>query len=383
MPENPTDVPQGKESFDSVLEEIRRRRDEFARQRFVPRDVVQRFKALGLFRASAPEKFGGEPMPPADFLEKVEAISAVDGSCGWVASFGSSLIYLAALPVDTQAEIYRNGPDVSFTAGIWPLQPAPETGSGTLLVNGRWKFASGSRTADLLGVGIPGDAGSGGKPRTAVLRPDQVEVIEEWNTLGMRGSGSFDLVVDNVEVPREWTFVRGGAPTIDEPLYQYPLIAYAAQVLAVVNLGIARAAVDYALSVGSGNTGVTGAPRLAERAYYRSEVATAEAELRSARAFFYDTTREAWDTILSGDPVSDQQNAMLRLAAAHAAKAGDHVVRTVFQLSGTGAIDDSHPVQVMLRDAAVPPQHAFLTSAMYDAAGAVLMGLEPTVPGFR
>jgi indole-3-acetate monooxygenase len=383
MTDNQTDVQQGIETFDSVLDDIRRRRGEFARRRYVPRDVIQRFKALGLFRASAPAMFGGEPMPPADFLEKIEAISAVDGSCGWVASFGSSLTYLAALPVDTQAEIYKNGPDVAFAAGLWPLHPAAETASGRLLIGGRWKFASGSRTADILGVGIPGDAESRGKPRTVMLWPDQVEVVEEWNTIGMRGTGSFDLLVENVEVSKDWTFVRGGRPTIDEPLYQYPLIAYAAQVLAVVNLGIARAALDHAEAVGSGSTGVTGAPRLADRAYFRNEIARAEAELRSARAFFYDVTREAWDTILAGDPVSDPQNALLRLAATHAVKVGDEVVRAVYQLSGTGAIDDSHPVQVLLRDACVPPQHAFLTSAMYDAAGAVLMGLEPTVPGFR
>ena len=216
-----------------------------------------------------------------------------------------------------------------------------------------------------------------------MLWPDQVEVVEEWNPVGMRGTGSFDLVVTNVEVSKEWTFVRGGEPTIDEPLYQYPLIAYAAQVLAVVNLGIARAALEHANTTGRGNSGVTGAPRPADRAYYRSELAMAEAELRSARAFFYDITREAWDTILSGDPVSDAQNALIRLAAAHAVKVGDRVVRSVYQLSGTGAIDDAHPMQGLMRDAAVPPQHAFLTSAMYDAAGAVLMGMEPTVPGFR
>jgi len=383
MIENQTDVPQGIESFESVLDDIRRRRDEFARKRYVPRDLIQRFKGLGLFRASAPARFGGEPLSPADFLERIETISAVDGSCGWVASFGASLTYLAALPVDTQAEIYKNGPDVAFTAGVWPVHPATETASGRLLINGRWKFASGSRTADILGVGIPGDADCGGKPRTALLWPDQVEVVGDWNTIGLRGTGSFDLLVRNVEVPKEWTFVRGGPPTIDEPLYQYPLIAYAAQVLAVVNLGIARAALDYAEAVGSGSTGVTGAPRLADRTYFRTEFAQAEAKLRSARAFFYETTREAWETILTGDPVSDRQHAMLRLAATHAVKAGDQVVRDVYQLSGTAAIDDSHPVQVLLRDAAVPPQHAFLTSAMYDAAGAVLMGLQPTVPGFR
>jgi hypothetical protein len=109
---------------------------------------------------------------------------------------------------------------------------------GPTAVDGRWTFASGCVAADVLGV-------------------------------GMRGTGSFDLVVRDVEVPREWTFVRGGQPTVDEPLYRYPNIAFAAQVLAVVGAGVARAALNHAEEVGAGYTGVTGAPWLADRPYYR------------------------------------------------------------------------------------------------------------------
>ena len=58
----------------------------------------------------------------------------------------------------------------------------------------------------------------------------------------MRASGSFDLVVKEVEVAREWTFVRGGEPTVDEPLFRYPTIGYQAQVHAAVGLGVAQAA---------------------------------------------------------------------------------------------------------------------------------------------
>ncbi|MFX6182728.1 flavin-dependent monooxygenase, partial [Acinetobacter baumannii] len=84
--------------------------------------------------------------------------------------------------------------------------------------------------ADVLGVGIgaavPGQAGS--KPRTAVLPPEQVEIIDNWDVMGLVGTGSHDLKVSQQFVPEEWTFIRGGLPTIDEPLYRYPTIAYAA-----------------------------------------------------------------------------------------------------------------------------------------------------------
>ena len=368
--------------LDDVLAEIVERRGEFRAQGYVSQDVIGRLKEAGIYRASTPKKFGGDALPPAEFLRLIERISAADGSTGWVASFGSALIYLAALPLKSQAELYADGPDVTFAGGLFPVQPAPETPAG-FLVNGRWKFASGCMGADILGVGIPGDASTEGKPRTALLRPEQVEIVQDWDVVGMAGTGSFDLVVRDVEVPREWTFIRGGAPTIDEPLYRYPTLAYAAQVLAVVNLGIARAALDYAVEVGGGGTGVTGAPKLADRAYYRIEIAQAEARLRSARAFFYEAAEEAYATVLAGDVVSDHQNALLRLSSTHAVHAGSEVVRAVFDLSGTNAIYNDHPLQPLVRDAMVPTQHAFLSPAMYDAAGAVLMGLPPTIPAFR
>lgn len=368
--------------LEDVLVELASRRQEFRDQRYVSQDFVARLKETGIYRASTPRRFGGEPLPPAEFLRRIERISSVDGSTGWVASFGSALTYLAALPLETQAELYADGPDVSFAGGLFPVQHAEPTEAG-FLVNGRWKFASGCMGADILGVGIPGDDSTAGKPRTALLRPDQVEIVQNWDVIGMKGTGSFDLAVAHVEVPREWTFIRGGEPTVDEPLYRYPTLAYAAQVLSVVGAGVARSALDFATEVGAGRTGVTGAPKLADRAYYRIGLAEAEASLRSARAFFYEVADETWQTVLTGDPATSQQNAHLRLSATHLAKTAAEVVNQVIHLSGTGAISTTHPLQWLLGDALVPQQHAFLGPAMYDAAGAVLMGQPPTVPGFQ
>ncbi|WP_246127852.1 acyl-CoA dehydrogenase family protein, partial [Amycolatopsis rhizosphaerae] len=363
----------GAVGFDDVLAELAERRQEFHEQRYVPKDFIARLKQIGIYRAATPSRFGGEPLPPAEFLDRIERISAVDGSTGWVASFGSALVYLAALPLETQAELYRDGPDVAFAGALFPMQHAEPTERG-FLVDGHWKFASGCMGADRIGVGLPGDEDSDGKPRTAVLLPEQVEIVRDWDVVGMRATGSFDVVVRKVEVPREWTFIRGGRPTVDEPLYHYPAIAYAAQVLAVVGAGVALTALDYAKQVGGGYSGVTGAPKLADRPYYRTRVAGAEAELRSARAWFYEVTDEVWQHVRRGDTATDDQNALLRLASAQLAKVSSAVVNSLVEVSGTAPIYTSHRLQDLAGDALVPKQHAFLGPAIYDAAGAVLMG---------
>ncbi|KAA9166421.1 flavin-dependent monooxygenase [Amycolatopsis acidicola] len=369
-------------AFEEVLAELGERKEEFHAQRYVPRDFVDKLKPLGVYRASTPARFGGEPMPPAEFLRMVERISAVDGSAGWVASFGSQLVYLGSLPLESQAKMFAGGPDVVFAGALFPVQEAVPTDAG-FRVSGRWKFASGCMAADIICVGIPGDDASAGKPRGALLRPEDVEIVQDWDVEGMRATGSFDLVVRDVEVPREWTFVRGGAPVLDEPLYRYPAITYAAQSLSVVSAGVARAVLDVAEEAGGGRASITGAPKLADRAYYRAAVAEAEASLRSARAYFYEAAEEAWEGILDGNGVSDRRNADMRLSAAHLARTASSVVEKIVSVSGTSVIFSGHPLRRLVADAQVPQSHAFLSLAMYDAAGAVFLGQPPTVPAFR
>lgn len=366
-------------AFEQVLDLVARRREEFENGRHVPPEVIAEFKKAGLYRAGTPRRFGGEPLPPVEFLHLVERISVVDGSAGWVASFGSSLTYLAALPADTQAQLYADGPDVAFAGGLFPVQTA-ERVAGGYRVSGRWKFASGCKGADVLGVGIKAGEDRAGRPMTALLRPEQVEIAENWDVVGLRGTGSHDLVVDGVDVPEEWTFVRGGEPTVDEPLFHYPPVPYAAQVLAVVGLGVARAALDHVIAEG-GRASYTGGPVAADRASYRIAIGTAEAQLRSARAFFYEATEEVWATVESGAPATAHQASLLRLASAHLAKHSFEVVRAGYQLAGIRAIADSNPMQRYLRDASVVPQHAFLQEGIYDGAGAVLMDAQP-FPGY-
>ncbi|WP_285320864.1 acyl-CoA dehydrogenase family protein [Pseudarthrobacter sp. lyk4-40-TYG-27] len=368
-------------TLDRALEVVRERRQEFGAQKYIPRDVISEFKKAGIFRAATPKCFGGDALRPSEFLNIIEKISAVDASSGWVASFGSANVYLAALPLETQAELYAGGPDVTFAGGLFPVQKV-DRGTGGWNVAGEWKFSSGCKGADILGVGLVGGEETQGKPLTALLRPEDVDIVENWAVIGLHGTGSHDLRVNGKFVKDEWTFVRGGQPTVDEPLYRYPAVAYAAQVLAVVNLGAGRAALDYAIKTGSGRTGITGAPKLADRPYYRMDIAKAEAELRSARAFFYEISDEVYDTVDAGDPATDKQKALLRLAATHAAKVGAKAVQTAYTLSGTAAIYNSNPMQRYLRDASVVTQHAFLGDGIYDGAGAVLMDMPPAIPAF-
>jgi indole-3-acetate monooxygenase len=371
-------------SLDQLIVEVERRRDEFDAVSHVPRDMIAKMKRAGIFRASTPKRFGGDALPPPQFLAMLERIATADGSTAWVAAFGSANTYLASLPVETQARIYASGPDQVFAGGLYPLQPA-ERAPGGYLVSGQWRFASGCKGADWIGVGIggaPGKVGdaNAGKPFTAVLPASEVEIVDNWNVVGMQGTGSHDLRLKNKFVDEQWTFVRGGVPLIDEPLYRYPAVAYQAQVHAAVNLGLARAALDLLAGMSGVTKTTTGAPRLADRAYYRSGLAQAEANLRSARAFFFESAETSWRTVMAGDPVSPSEANLLRLSATHAAHTCAEVVMQAYKMAGIGAIYRESRMQRMVRDSIVVTQHAFLGEGTYDASGALFVGIAPVTP---
>ncbi|MDR5836158.1 acyl-CoA dehydrogenase family protein [Caballeronia sp. LZ034LL] len=381
-----TDYPAyaGPLTLDALIEEVVRRRDEFDTLSHVPRDMVAKMKRAGIFRASTPKRFGGDALPPPRFLEILERIAVADGSTAWVAAFGSANTYLASLPVETQAIIYASGPDQVFSGGLYPLQTAARADGG-FLVSGQWHFASGCKGADWIGVGIGGASASSddknaGKPFTAVFPANEVEIVDNWNVVGMQGTGSHDLRLKDKYVAEPWTFVRGGGALIDEPLYRYPAIAYQAQVHAAVNIGLARAALDLLAGMSGVTKTTTGAPRLADRAYYRSGIAQAEAQLRSARAFFFESAENSWRTVLAGDPVLAPEANLLRLSATHAAHTCAEIVMNAYKMAGIGAIYRTSRMQRLVRDSIVVTQHAFLGEGTFDASGAVFVGIPPVTP---
>ena len=369
----------GELEFDALLQEIRNRRSEFEDQKFISQDIIEKYKKIGVYRAMLPKALGGDERSPIEFLLMVEAIAAADGSAGWVASFGMNPAYLSALPHETIDKVWSKTPNIVFAGGIFPTQKAKKV-EGGYIVSGCWKFGSGSMGASLIGVGIQADNGEP-LPRMAVIPAEKVKIIPNWDVIGMVGTGSHDLVVEDVFVPEEWTFIRGGKPNIDSSFFKYPTLAFAAQVLSVTTAGLAREALDVVIGMAAGRQSVTGAPNLGEREYVQIQIAKAEAKLRSSRAFFYETTEDAWKTILNGSEPSRNQINLIRLATTNLTHECADVIRAAYEVTGmTGSYND-HPLSRIVRDSMMCTQHAFMGAITLKNAGAMLFGHEP-LPGY-
>ena len=368
--------------FSRLLSMIAQRRDQFDALAHIPVEIISQMKRAGIFRAATPLRFGGNALAPHLFLPMVEQIGGVDGSAGWIAAFGSANTYIAALPIETQAIIYADGPDQVYAGGLYPLQPARRV-KGGWLVSGRWRFASGCRGADWIGVGLALDNGTDGPPiaHMAVCPAGEVEIIDNWNVMGMQGTGSHDIRVSDKFFADDWICPRGARGNLDEPLYRYPALAFQAQVHAAVSLGLARAALDLAHEMSGASKLMPGSARLADRAYFRDQLARSEAALRGARLFFYDAAAGGWDQLLASNEVSAQMSNLMRLSASHAAHTAAGVIQSCYRIAGMGVIDKSHRMQALLRDSLVVNQHAALNDATFEQAGAHLLG-QATAAGY-
>lgn len=373
-------------AFEELRVEARARSPEIEQLGSIPSDLLRKLKATGLYRAVVPKRFGGDERPLVDVLRAVETIAAADGSLGWVASFApQGANYLGGLPAHRLQEVYSQGPDVAGAGGLFPLQAAQPV-EGGLRIDGRWKFASGCTGADWLCVGIfvegerPGERGPP-LPRMACLPAQRVSIVENWDVMGLAGTGSHDLVVRDQVVSEDWTFIRGGGSPHPEAICRFPSQALAAAAFAVVGLGAARGAMQELIALAGGKVSIAGGGRLGERNYVQLEIGKAEATLRSARAFLYEQVQAVWEGVAQHSVAAASDVNLLRLAACHAARTGAQIAHVAFSLAGTTAIYKEHPLQRQLRDAQVVAQHAFLNQGHFESGGRHILGL-PTPPGY-
>src|SRR5699024_4865922 len=147
--------------------------------------------------------------------------------------------------------------------------------------------ASGCKGADLLGMGLKGGPETEGKPLTALVDRNAVEIIDNWGVAGMRATGYHNVHADRVFVTEELTFVRGGQPSVDERITCYPGLDCAAQGLSAVTIVAARETCDFVIEKAAASTSRSGGPATDNRSGYKTGATKAEAHLRSAHSFYY------------------------------------------------------------------------------------------------
>lgn len=371
------------ESLRELHADIARRADEIEATRHLPRDIADSMVATGAFKLCVPREIGGVQASALELVTAIEEMSQADGAAGWClmisATSGVTAAYLAP---EFAREIH--GDPLIVTGGIFaPRGKAVKDGDG-YIVSGTWQWASGSSHCQWMKGGCI--VHEDGKPR--MLRdgvPDirtmyfpraAIHLHDNWFSSGLGGSGSCDMTVENLRVPEGHTLsMISDKPWCDGPLYRFPLFGLLAIGCGAVALGIARGAIEDIRELAGAKTPTLSRRTLAERAQVQADVAKAEAQVSSARAWLVEEVGKSWDAAARGDAIPLARRSALRLAATHAVDASVRAVDSCYTLGGGTSVYRTSPLQRRFRDVHVITQHMMVAAPTYELAGRILLGL--------
>ena len=215
--------------------------------------------------------------------------------------------------------------------------------------------------------------------RMVMVPVSQAELTDNWDVSGLSGTGSQDFVIKNWRVHKSMSVGLMSDRPLSRPLYAFPVFGMLAAGIAAVMLGIARASIAELIALAGGKTPEGHRKPLAARARTQEDVAVAEATLRAARAFYYDSIVNAWSEAEKGNPLSLEARRDLRLSATHAARESVKVVDLMYNLGGGTSVYKTSPLQRYFRDVHVASQHMMIATPTMETVGRVLLGLETDV----
>lgn len=363
---------------------------ETEKARQVSADLVGMMRDADLFRIMQPRAYGGFEYGYDVFVEAVAAVAGGDGSTGWVYSLGAVHQWLiACYPAEAQYEVWGRNGNAIAAVSYAPTGKAVSEGRGYRL-SGRWSFASGCDNAQwgILGGIIP--LPDGPKPGFFLVPRTQFDIHDDWNPMGLAGTGSKTMVVNDVLVPdyRAVTFadlLTGNAPGAavnKNPLYRQPMLAVVPNCLSAPALGMARGALQaFTEQVGGRTTRgavAGGNNRMAEFTTVQMRVAEATASIDAAELMIHRDLRETRATVERGETVGLDIRMRNRLTHSFSTRLLVQAVDALFLAAGGSALGLHHPLQRFWRDIHAAASHISLNwdsvSAMY---GQYVFGLEP------
>lgn len=328
----------------------------------------------GFLAALLPAPLGGHAVPPATYVEVLAALAAGDAASAWCTMTATTSTLLAAyMEREAAAAIWGGGP-TPFMAGVFaPSGIATLAPDGSARLTGRWAYGSGSRHADhfALGALVEGQR----RHVTCIVDARDVQIVDNWDTLGLGGTGSHDLVVEAAVVPAaRIVTVFGRAPWPSAALYRVPLFGVLALGVAACAVGVAEAA----LAEAGARLAPAGRPEPPPSSAL-AQFARQHAALAAARAYLVTTAHTAEAAATTG-AVSDAVRGQLRLAAAEVAATCASVVRAAFHLGGGASIRAGSRLGRALRDVETILTHRMVADRVLPAAGRAILGIGTAPP---
>jgi alkylation response protein AidB-like acyl-CoA dehydrogenase len=361
--------------------------DEIEQSRRLPPALLDRLHEAELFRLLLPRSSNGIETDPVTFFHVIETIAQADASTAWCLSqAGGCAMSAAYLDLPVAHAIFGGDPRAVLAWGPGPRVKAVEC-EGGYRVTGVWAFASGGRHATWLGAHCPIFKPDGSlrlddnglqAERTMLVRTQDVEWTDIWNTVGLRGTASDQFALNDFFVRSDHSIIREFERECreDGPLYRMSNGTCYQVGFAGVACGIARGALDNFVDVARNKVARGYKSPLRDNAVVQSGLAQAEVNLRAARGFVLQTMAEIWKHLCTGAIITLEQRMMVRMAATNAIHKAREAVDFAYNAAGATAIFDNHPLERRFRDIHTVTQQLQGRLSHFETVGAFMMGAE-------
>ncbi|WP_404953220.1 acyl-CoA dehydrogenase family protein [Streptomyces sp. 147326] len=385
--EAPTTAAEILERAKALAPLLRERSQEIEQAKQLPTDVVDMLRDTGVFRMCFGPEWGGPELTSMQQAEVVETLAYGDASAGWCAAIGAMTGAISNfLDPAVVKEVFPNLDMI--TAGLIAPAGHAERVPGGFRLTGRWSFGSGITHADWVTSGAfiyqdgepwaSPDGSNAHASRQFLVPADQVEVVGNWDTTGLCGSGSSDYTITDVFVPEEHTYtfykVRGRT---DTPIAQPDSFMRS---LCAVPLGVARAALDHARETALTRVDKMTGATWADTFRVQVTLAECEAEFNATRSGVHSSSQRHWDVLAGGgtlDDLSATERAASSLAWVHAFRTSRAIVNRLYDLLQSWSINRSSPMDRWMRDTATMCQHVAASDLILESGGAYLLGRPP------
>ncbi len=357
----------------------------------LPDESVRLVKSTGLTRMMQPKEYGGLEATPGEYIEAVMAAGALGCSAaGWVGGVvGLHPWEVGVMDPRVQEEVWGKDQDTWIASPYVALGRAKRVDGG-FRFSGRWTFSSGSDHAEWVHLGgllvDDNDEVISADHHFLIPRGDFQIVPDSWDTVGLRGTGSNDIVVDDVFVPSyrvlEYATVVDGTAAAavgkgDNPLYAMPWFVLFGNAVTATVIGICEGALAATVDYQRERADVFGT-RITSDSFTLPSIAEAASEIRASRVQVLDNVNRVYDVLTKGGVPSLALRAESRRDQVRASWRAVAAVDSLFARTGGNAIRADKPLQRLWRDAHAGLNHAVnMPGPTYQMAALSLMGFEP------
>ncbi|GAB2897401.1 acyl-CoA dehydrogenase family protein [Streptomyces deserti] len=354
--------------------------------RRLPEETLDALTESGLLNLRVPTRYGGYESDMRTVVDVIAELGRGDGSTAWVMSVFAISTWMAGLfPDEVQDEIFAK-PGVRVSGILSPTATA-EPAEGGVVLNGKWSFNSGALHSSWNTNAAVLLTPEGPQPIMVAIPMADLEIVDDWHTAGLRGSGSVTTVARDLFVPEPRVLPMGpvlqgqhrSRANADSPVFRAPFMATACATVAAPAVGLARAAKEAFFERLPGRKiTYTSYDSQAEAPVTHLQVAEAIAKADEAE-FHARRAAELVDGNAAGaKPWTLEERARVRLDLGAACQRAKEAVDILNSASGGSSVFSMVPIQRIQRDVQTLNLHAILhPNTNYELYGRIACGLEP------